>query len=446
MSALHALATFARANQLRFPNSDGGALLPGDALAQSSVYQHVRASSARMRQFSAMALSQRGVNGQRVDSTRKNVAADSRLAGVLAEWAGWLHGGGSQQLANGRRDGNMESVDDVGRALAARVDALVPMGSQGLTSFIPEVYEYQHAGLNAWSGSILPIDKTTVDRAAENYVWYEKDLIGVARVANTYSTMDIPMVNGPVAQANQGRIVPALVGMETNFMDDRRAALGVANGKPDFMIQQGKVQACNEALAQFANFLWLYGDPILGIDGLQNHPLVATISITGGAWATATAAQINADLVTILNTIPNAAQGAIGAGGLTDYKKVKIMLPPLQYQRAANLIVSSAGDKSVLKYFMDNNGLRDDQVVQVYDFQASNSAIYNGGPQGLSADRGVVMYEVGDNWDPKFMLPQPIEMPAPPRQNGLSETTFYHMRVGGMMVADSRRIRYIEGF
>ena len=64
---------------------------------------------------------------------------------------------------------------------------------------------------------------------------------------------------------------------------------------------------------------------------------------------------------------------------------------------------------------------------------------------GLTVDTGAVIYNVGDQWDPIFLMPQKIEMPAPPRQNGLSETTFYHMRVGGMMVADARRMRYIVG-
>lgn len=443
MSLLSAFHQQVRSAGLRLPTVDGGVGLPGAALYRSPVYNAVADSSERIKRYEAAARAGRSVNGQRVDAARKNVAADARLAGVLAEHADQLHRHWSRNPG-----GRMDSVDDLGRDLAARVDSLVPMGSQGLTSFLPEVYDFQHAALTAWNGDILKIDRTSVDRAAENFVWYERDLVGVAKVSNSYSTMDIPMVVGPVSPGmNLGRIVPALVGMETNFMDDRRSALGVANGKPDFQLQQGKVQMCNEALAQFANALWLYGDATLGIDGLQNHPLVATISLTSGAWSAATAAQINADLVTILNTIPNAAQGAIGpGGGISGYSKIKIMLPFAQYQRAANLIVSSAGDKSVLKFFMENNGLRDDQVVQVWDFSAANSQIYTGGPFGLSADRGVVIYEAGDGWDPKFMLPQPIEMPAAPRQNGLSETTFYHMRVGGMMVADARRIRYIEGF
>ncbi len=446
MSLLHNFHAHVMRESLRLPTVDGRPGLPGVGLHQSAVYQQVKASSARMRQYTAAVAGGRAVNGQRIDSARKNVAADARLAGVLAEWTQWMHSGGGANNGPAPQGARMDSLEDIGKALAARVDGLIPMGSQGLTSFIPEVYDFQHAGLNAWDGNILPIDRTSVDRAAENYQWYERDLVGVAKVSHTYSAMDIPMVVGAIAGQNSGNIIPAMCGMETNFMDERRSSLAVSNGKPDFQLTQSKVRACQEALAQFANALWLYGDPTLDINGLHNHPMVATINLAN-PWATATAAQINADLVTILNTIPNAAQGAIGpGGGINGYSKIKIMLPFAQYQRAANLIVSSAGDKSVLKFFQENNGLRDDQIVQMWDFSAANSQIYTGGPFGLSADRGVVTYTAGDGWDPKFMLPQPIEMPAPPRQNGLSETTFYHMRVGGMLVADARRIRYIEGF
>lgn len=315
------------------------------------------------------------------------------------------------------------------------------MASQALTSFIPEVYQVQHAGLVAWDGSILKVGDGMVGPAAEDYVWYDRDIVASVRAASTYAINDIPMVSGPMGQANRGLIVPFLLGFETNFMDQRRSALARDNRKPDFQIEQAKIEACQTGLAQAANGLWLYGDPILGIQGFHNHPSVATISLAGGPWSGKTAAQINSDLVQILNTIRNSAQG----GQFNDLKKLKILLPPLQYQRAQNLIVSASGDKSVLRYFLDNNGLRDDQVQQVYDFQASNSALWQGGPLGLSADTGAVIYNLGDQWDPMFIMPQKIEMPAPPRQNGLGETTFYHMRIGGMRVADARRMQYIQG-
>ena len=424
-----------------------GARVPGQVTNDMPVYQNVRHSSARMRQYEAALRSGQRVAGQRVDSSRgvDQVRKDARLAAVIGEWASYLHTGDVGGPGNARNDAAaLEGIADEMAVSVGRRDALVPMGSQGLISIMPEVYKYQHAGLIAWDEKVLKVDRTSVDPAAESYAWYESDNVGVARAANTYSTMDIPMVAGPAAQANTGRIVPFLIGMETNFMDERRARLGIANGKPDFQIDLQKREMCDRAIAEAVNFLWLYGDPLLGIDGLWNHPDVATLSLTGGPWTGKTSLQILADLVNMITVLPNAMQGS-PLGGSAELAKIKIILPPNQYYLASSQIMSSAGSESVLSYFIRTMQLKPNTVTMQYDFQASNSQIYNGGPQGLDVDHALVIYEAGDKWDPKFMLPQPIEMPAPPRQNGLSETTFFHARAGGMVVADARRIRYVVG-
>ena len=416
-----ALLNTARSGDLIIPKmAGGGVALPGSFTTRTfGGYAAIANESARMRQMASVFRRGGQVHGKRIDSASKTPARDATLAAHVASWADYLGA----------------------RFPEVRKDGLVPMASQGLTSFIPGVYQIEHADLVAWDEKILKVDKSSVDPAAENYVWYEQDTLGVAKVGSTYSSMDVPMVAGTAAQANYGVIVPALVGMEINFMDERRSALGVSNGKPDFKVEQKKVEACQRAIAEFFNFLWLYGDPLLGIDGFHNHPSVSTISLTNGNWVGNTAANINADLVSILNTIMNQAQG----GRFADKSKLKILLPPLQMQYAENLLVSAAGSTSVLSYFKANNGLKDDQIQSVYDFQATNSILYNGGPQGLSVDTGAVVYNFGDDADPKFILSQPTEMPAPPRQNGMSTTTFYHARGGGMMVEDARRIRYIQG-
>jgi len=417
-----ALLNTARRDGLLLPTmAGGGVALPGSFnVHNSGFYAGVAHQSAQLRQMAAHFRRGGQVHGKRIDSASKTRDRDAVLAAHAAQWA----------------------ADFIApRMPSARMDSLVPMASQGLTSFIPGVYQIEHADLVAWEEKILKVDKSTVDPAAENYVWYEQDTLGVSKVGSTYSAMDVPMVAGTAAQANYGVIVPALVGMEVNFMDERRSALGVANGKPDFKVEQKKAEACQRAIAEFFNFLWLYGDPLLGIDGFHNHPSVATISLTNGNWVGNTAANINADLVTILNTIMNNAQG----GRFQDKSKLRILLPPQQMQYAENLLVSAAGSTSVLEYFKKNNGLRDDQIQSVFDFQATNSILYNGGPQGLSVDTGAVIYNFGDDADPKFILSQPIEMPAPPRMNGMSTSTFYHARGGGMRVQDARRIRYIQG-
>lgn len=392
-------------------------------LRNSEQYQAVSESSRRTRE--AAARLQRGVTigGMRVDSAGRKpdeVYADALGRAHILEWAQTM----AYRIGGG-----------------ARMDAFVPMANEALTTLVSEIYRTEHSELSAWSERILPIDRTFVDPADDRYEWFEVDNVGVARAANTYSTMDVPLVAGPEAGANYGTVLPALIGMETNFMDERRQASSRAKRRPTVDIARMKAEACEQALAEFANYLWLYGDPMMGIHGFHNHPNISSIFISV-PWTdpSKTAAMIAADLVTIVNAIPNATRGQLG-----DFKRIRIMLPPAQAQIAQNIIVSAAGDKSVLKYFTDNNNLRPEQIEIVHDFASANSQIYPNGPLGLARDRGAVVYNKGDRWDPRFLLPQDIEMPAPPRQNILSETTFYHMRVAGMLVADARRMLYIEG-
>ena len=94
-----------------------------------------------------------------------------------------------------------------------------------------------------------------------------------------------------MAQSNVGKIIPFLVGMEVNFREAIQAAFARSNGKPDFQIERGKTDACQRAIAEAINFLWMYGDATLGIDGLMNHPAISTVGITG-VWSGKTAALI----------------------------------------------------------------------------------------------------------------------------------------------------------
>lgn len=429
MSLQEYFGAYARSNGLRLP------ALPGaDLVGRTPEYRHVAHQAARRQARVREFLAGRPViPGRRLDSldaAEKVDAAGKALSRYqiadrearVAEWAEFF----GESL---RRDG-----------LPVRLDGTVPMAAEGLTSFFPTPYEVQHMNLPAWDGEILPIDRR-VDPAAEDYVWWETDLVGVARAANSYDRTTIPMVAGPAAQANRGTIVPALVGMEVNFMDARRAALARDNRKPFFDVDRRKEEACRRALAEFFHFLWLFGDVTLGIDGLFNHPGVGAITIVG-TWATKTPLQILADMNLIVNTIPNDTGGALG-----DRKRLKIMLPPAQYQAAAQAPVTASGDKSVLSFFLETWNLAPTQVVEVQQFAAANSQIYNGGPNGLAQDTGIVTYDRGNIDDnPSFVLSQDIEVPAPPHETGLSTVTYYHARGGGLRLPDARAIRRISGF
>ena len=111
---------------------------------------------------------------------------------------------------------------------------------------------------------------------------------------------------------------------------------------------------------------------------------------------------------------------------------------------ANSIPVTAAGSETVLEFVKKTyKGIT---IEEEQSFASANSQIYTGGPLGLSRDRGLIMYNQGDDTrDPSFVLSQVIEMPSPPRQNGLSETMFFHARAGGCKVPDARGIRFIEG-
>lgn len=440
---------------LRLPGANRGPGLVGRALFGSAEYNAVQAMRMRRDGVISGLLGGKSIAGQRLDGFIK---ADSRHADRLAyaeflarsaEWAEYLAqkfpGGGKMDSAEGHFAGGLgvvkQYMTECHGDKGARLDATVPMASQGLTYIFPEVYRFQHNSLPCWDEEFLKINRS-VSPAANDYAWYETDNVGVAKASSSYDVTGIPMVNGPIASDNKGLIVPFLVGFETNFMDPRREALAVSMGKPDFQIEVMKRQACDRALAEAADNLWFGGDATLGIDGLMNHPVVETITISG-AWSGKTALQILDDLKTMVWAIANRTAGQLG-----DLGRVRIILPPDQYQLLLAPI-TAAGSASIMEYFIEffkQAGHGVPKVEMQYRLAASNSYAYNGGPNILTEDTAIILYETGNPMeDPTFVLSQPIEVPAPVRQTGVGDVTYYHMRCGGMMLPDARRIKYVVG-
>jgi hypothetical protein len=421
---------------------------PGAALEQTPAYRGVlrrrdarQTAAARLRGGTPLA-------GQRLDSARHDAEAWARAAEwaeYLREVAPGLHKTYDRYVADGIALATSYRAPGKNSATAGyRMDATVPMASQGLTFILPEVYEYQHNDLPCWDEQFVKIFRGA-DPASNEVAWYEMDNIGLARASSSYDLTTIPMVGGPIASDNKILIVPALVGMETNFMDFRRQTMADRMGKPDFQIELMKREACNRTLAEFFDNLWFGGDAELGIDGLMNNPFVETVTISG-AWSGKTALQIFDDLVTMAWVIYNRTGGA-----LKDFNKIRIILPPDQFRRLS-LPITSAGSKTILAYFNEYwQSNRGDTVgVPKVELQArlaaANSYAYNGGPNILSADTALILYEDGNpNVDPSLVLTQPIEVPAPVRQTGLGDVTYYHARGGGLKLPDARRIKYVVG-
>lgn len=326
-----------------------------------------------------------------------------------------------------------------------RGDASVPQASQALTSFNNLIYRIRHPELRAFAGQYLPI-ATDVDRAAEEYVWYEEDLFGVARAGSTYSIDDIPLVGGGTGHANRGGIMPFLCGFETNFMDRRREDLARRNGKPNFQTEDRKLKACFRVIAEAINALFLWGDG--EIPGLHTHSGVQVTGVPFGNWAGASGLEIKNDVVFMLDRI---AQQSIN--DLGDNSKLRLSLPRRLLTIMRNTPVTTAGtgeSRSVYSYVKDSYSLRDDQITALEELAAANSQAYQGGPQNLDRDRAMAVYlDAGDDegldGSPAFVLPQAIELPTAPVLTGMGRTQYVHARAGGLRLPDARRIQMFEG-
>ncbi len=433
----------ARANDLR----NAGV---GRHVASTGDYQRVLESGRNRRAWADTLLRRGTVAGLRLDAASKAPRNDAAAHALAVEWASYLAtrwGGKVDAHLHGGANYAMSYVHQLYGApgSAYRADATVPMASQGLTYIVPEVYRIQHVDLPFWEERILKVWRG-VDPAANNYTWYETDNVGVARVASSYDVTTIPMVNGPLASDNTGNIIPALVGMETNFMDPRRESMAVRMGKPDFQIEVMKREAAERSLAEFFDNLWFGGDSSHGIDGLMNNPLVSTLSLPGGPWSGKTALQRLDDLKQMVFAISNRTQG-----GLPDLGKVTIWLPPTQWQSLLEPI-TAAGSTSILDYFISTfksgemAGRGVPKVTYDFRFAAANSYAYNGGPNILAEDTALIVYQEGNvERDPTFVLSQPIEVPAPVRTTGVGDVTYFHARGGGMRLPDARRLIYAVG-
>lgn len=384
----------------------GGVFIPSSDLIAQVSGEARRLASER---FDAT----RGRGGKRFDGCDSAEAIEARQ--LIGEWHRWF------------RDEKYDEAD-------------IAMATKGLTHFFQNVTERQYAELPAYNGMILPIDES-VDPGAELYAWFERDLAGSAATASTYDITGIPMVGGPTAIPNTGRIRPFLNGWNTNFRTKFREALAKRNGKPDFREEQGKHDAAERAHAEAINALWLWGDKNWGIPGLMKETRIRVIPApigSGGtmSWLDKTVDEIAFDLATAANSIHLYSNKRLRAK--------KMILPQERFDYIASTRISGTGD-TLLSYFMKSMKEKQQpiEVMGLMELDVANSAAYNGGSPELAFNRIVVIAT-----DPNlasFQLPVRPEIPMAPKQTGLGEVTFMHSRAGGLKLDDAESIVFFDG-
>jgi len=154
----------------------------------------------------------------------------------------------------------------------------------------------------------------------------------------------------PGVTVNGQRLVKPLrlLGREPNYssVELQRSQL---TGQP---IDVQQLSAMNVLYQMNTDQMVYIGATEVGATGLLNSSEVTAANVAAGAsgqtfWSTKTPDEILADVNTMLTAAWLASGYAVCPG--------KIGLPPAQYSLIATQKVSSAGDKSILTYLMENN-------------------------------------------------------------------------------------------
>ena len=171
------------------------------------------------------------------------------------------------------------------------------------------------------------------------------------------------------------------------------------------------------------------GDPILGVTGLVNNTSVTTTNAVTGGWATATPAQILADVNALLESVWESSAFAICPE--------KLLLPPVKFSLLVSTLISTAGNISVLE-FIRNNSICNSINGKPLDIQPLKWLTGRG---AAGADR-MVAY-TNDMNRVRFPL-VPLQR-TPLEYRGIHQLTTYFGRLGVVEVVYGETIGYVDG-
>jgi len=211
------------------------------------------------------------------------------------------------------------------------------------TSFFRRQIEYVKAKTydakykNLKAKMLIPVSNE-VPSGSSHVVWYSYDKVGIAKIIADYAN-DFPRADAHgTEQEAKVRGIGSSYGY--NVVDIRRSQRNNTN------LETRKANAAKFSTETLINKMALVGDSEYNINGLINYPGITEATIPTGSWASATAAQMVADVTALLNGVSEPTNGVEVAN--------MVLFPLAQYNILKNTQMPSIG-MSVLTYLKENN-------------------------------------------------------------------------------------------
>lgn len=280
-------------------------------------------------------------------------------------------------------------------------------------------YDVEYPELKA--RSLIPVSNEA-GPGAESITYEQYDHVGTAKLLASYAE-DLPRADVKGKEFTSP-VRGAADSYGYSIQEIRAAKLA---GKP---LTQRRADAAKRALMELDNRIAFFGDTKSGLKGFFNHPNVPVFTLTAdgtGAtvtWSTKTSTQIVRDLNDFTNSVVEQTNGV----EIPD----SLLLPLVSYNKIKNLAFGDNADRTVLKYFLENNEYVK-QVIWVNELATA----------GVGSTKRMVVY--AKNPDKVTLeIPQDFEQ-FEPELNGLTYEVACHMRLGGVIFYKPLSAAYADG-
>jgi hypothetical protein len=265
---------------------------------------------------------------------------------------------------------------------------------------------------------LIPVNND-VDSGAETITYRQWDEIGMAQIIANYAD-DLPRIDALVEEFQQ-KIKGLGAAYEWSIQDLRRSAMAGAN------LDQRRARAARRSIEQQIENIAALGNAKAGLTGFAKHPNVPLVVPITGSWASATGAQMVADLMHLASSIVTSNKETF----LPD----TTVLDVSRYNLLAITRISTTGDTNgtALEAFLRSNPW----VTNVGTWNKLALAdVSNTGPRLVCYKRDAEVLTLE--------IPQEFEQ-FPPQAKNLSFLVPVHARIGGVIVYYPLAMAYMDG-
>lgn len=269
--------------------------------------------------------------------------------------------------------------------------------------------------------SLIPIS-TEAGSGVNEIVYHQYRGVGFAKVIADYAK-DFPRVDvyGEEKSVKVKGIGDSYGYSITEIRQSQRA------GKN---LDQRRAMTARRAHDEMMNKMALKSDPVNGTNGLLDYPGITEVTLqndgTGSSktWASKTPDQIVRDI----NDMVNAVMGPTSAREVPD----TLLLPIAQYNDIATRRIGEAGEKTLMKYILENS-----PYIKRIDWLAELKQFGAGGTNRAFIGRF-------DEEHITLEIPQPFEQ-FEPQQEGMEFTIPCHSECAGVIIYYPLAFAYADG-